>query len=154
MQLHVPQDYATAYEVEELMGVNKHIVSSQANKPIMGAVQDTTLGVFILTQPDTILTRAQFMDCVYSAGKRCVKRYKKMEKNNYSGKLLFSVLLPEDFHYKNAEITIVNGELIGGVVTNKSIGRSYYSIAHRLYKEYSHTLAADFLTELQFLINR
>lgn len=44
MNMHVPQSFETRAEVLELMMVPKCIVSPQANRPVMGIVQDTLLG--------------------------------------------------------------------------------------------------------------
>lgn len=44
MNMHVPQSFETRAEVLELMMVPKCIVSPQANRPVMGIVQDSLLG--------------------------------------------------------------------------------------------------------------
>jgi DNA-directed RNA polymerase II subunit RPB1 len=41
MNMHVPQSFETRAEVLELMMVPKCIVSPQANRPVIGIVQDT-----------------------------------------------------------------------------------------------------------------
>ena len=160
MQLHVPQDYTTAIEVKEIMGVNNHIISSQSNKPIMAIFQDCLIGSQIMTKKENI-PKNQFMDCVFSAGKQYVKVYLDMKKKIpkerwYSGKTLFSVLLPRDFNYVNKErdVVIEKGIMISGYIDSKSIGKGYYSIHHRLYKEYSKEVASEFLSAIQFMINR
>jgi len=162
MQLHVPQDIVTAYEVQEIMGVNKMIVSAQSNKPIMGIVQDGLLGVLLMTRDTTTLTKQQFMDCVFSAGdKYCdllpdlFLRMGKVD-NYYTGKALFSLVLPRDFNYSTLDNSVVikNGILIKGIIDKNTVGRGYYAIHHRLYKEYSPEVSADFLSELQFIVNR
>lgn len=158
MQLHVPQDPKTAVEIHEIMGVKNHIVSAQSNKPIMAIFQDGVLGSQLMTQAENIL-KSQFMDCVFSAGENYVQVYlqiKKLidKKNWYSGKTLFSVLLPRDFNYRNKYVTIEKGIMLSGYIDGKSIGKGYGSIPHRLYKEYSKDTAANFLSHLQFMVNR
>ena len=169
MQMHIPQDYGAVTEVQQLMGVDKMIVSSQANRPIMGVIQDALLGAYLLTFSDTTIPRHQFMDCVYSAGEEYVSnlanvlhRAKEFYNDPFNGRVLFSVLLPQDFHFtckngadKNEPIVeIINGILVKGIVDKKVIGRSHSSIIHRLYKEYDHIRAAEFLSAIQFLVNR
>lgn len=170
MQLHVPQNHGAAIEVQSLMGVNKMIVSSQSNRPIMGVIQDSLLGSYILTYPNVNIPRHQFMDCVYSAGDKYVKllpnlfkRASEFYKDNlYNGRVLFSILLPPDYHHKSVnnaskeepEVIIKNGILIKGIIDKKLIGRSHGSIVHRLYKEYGAERSADFLSHIQFLVNR
>jgi DNA-directed RNA polymerase II subunit RPB1 len=170
MQLHVPQDYGTVTEVQNLRCVNKMIVSSQANRPIMGVIQDALLGVYLLTYPDVSVPRHQFMDCVFSAGEIYVNKMasffqrakKHYNKNLFNGRVLFSILLPEDFQFRSRngackeepEVIIENGILIAGTVDKKIVGRSHGSIIHRLYKEYGCDRAAEFLSAVQFLVNR
>jgi len=162
MQLHVPQDYGSAIEVQTLMGVNKMIVSSQANRPIMGVIQDTLVGSYLMTFPNVQIKKHQFMNCIFSAGQNYVKslpylikRAKPFYNNNiYNGRVLFSILLPSDFQYRirndackdEPEVVIINGVLVSGTIDKKVIGRSHGSIIHRLYKEYSPERAAELET--------
>ncbi len=170
MQLHVPQDYGTAIEVQTLMGVNKLIVSSQANRPIMGVIQDCLLGSYLLTYPHVEVPRHQFMDCVFSAGEPYVKKmaslYNRAQAhypgNFFNGRVLFSILLPANFQYhkrnsvckEEPEVIIENGILIAGIINKEIIGQSHGSVIHRLFKEYGSECAAEFLSAIQFLVNR
>ncbi len=49
MNLHVPQTPEAAIEIEKLARVSTQIVSMQASKPIIGAVQDSLLGAYRMT---------------------------------------------------------------------------------------------------------
>ena len=166
----MPQDYGTVVEVQTLMGVNKMIVSSQANRPIMGVIQDALLGVYLMTFDNVQVARHQFMDCVLSAGERYVagmasliRRAEKYYHDGiFNGRVLFSILLPDNFQYRrrnNAsevepEVIIENGILVAGIIDKKIVGTSHSSIVHRLYKEYDCERAAEFLSAIQFLVNR
>lgn len=55
MNMHVPQSYETMAEIKEIMSVPHQIVSPQSNKPVMGIVQDSLLGVMLFTRKDTFL---------------------------------------------------------------------------------------------------
>ncbi|KAK1394377.1 hypothetical protein POM88_013433 [Heracleum sosnowskyi] len=57
MNMHVPQSFETRAEVLELMMVPKCIVSPQANRPVMGIVQDTLLGRRKITKRIPLLRR-------------------------------------------------------------------------------------------------
>ena len=61
MNMHVPQSFETRAEVLELMMVPKCIVSSQANKPVMGIVQDTLLGCRKLTKRDSFVEKVFYL---------------------------------------------------------------------------------------------
>jgi DNA-directed RNA polymerase II subunit RPB1 len=62
MNMHVPQSFETRAEVLELMMVPKCIVSPQANRPVMGIVQDTLLGCRKITKRDTLISKVTVMD--------------------------------------------------------------------------------------------
>jgi len=49
MNMHVPQSYETKAEVKEIMAVPRQIVAPKDNKPCMGIVQDSLLGIYRLT---------------------------------------------------------------------------------------------------------
>lgn len=67
MNLHVPQSLETKAEIEELTMVPRNIITPQANKPVMGIVQDTLTAVRKFTKRDVFLervsnSRSQFPD--------------------------------------------------------------------------------------------
>ena len=62
MNMHVPQSLETKAEIKEIMAVPRQIVAPQSNKPCMGIVQDSLLGVHRLTQRDTFLDKAATMN--------------------------------------------------------------------------------------------
>jgi len=58
MNLHVPQSKAASAECAALMAVAQNCIGSQSNKPVMGIVQDSLLGVHLLTQNHTFFDHA------------------------------------------------------------------------------------------------
>lgn len=166
MNLHIPQDPGTAEEVRQLMGVDRMIVASQASKPIMGLVQDALVGCYRLTDSDIIIPSHQFMDCVYSAGEKYVKKLPSLfarasqhYPNLLNGRVLVSVLFPEDFCFKkknnsDADFCIEQGILISGRADSSIVGKATFSIVHNLYKNYGRTWCSDFISASQWLVNR
>mmetsp|Transcript_19470 Transcript_19470/g.18592 ORF Transcript_19470/g.18592 Transcript_19470/m.18592 type:complete len:159 (-) Transcript_19470:3436-3912(-) len=55
MNMHVPQSFETMAEIKEIMAVPRQIVSPQSNKPVMGIVQDSLLGVMLFTLKDCFI---------------------------------------------------------------------------------------------------
>ena len=62
MNMHLPQSYEAAAEVKEILNIQQQIVSPQANKPVIGAIQDTCVGSYRMTHKDTFLTPEKFMN--------------------------------------------------------------------------------------------
>jgi DNA-directed RNA polymerase II subunit RPB1 len=57
MNMHVPQSYETKTEIKYIMHVPKQIVTPQANRPVMGIVQDSLLGIRLFTRRNTFLNK-------------------------------------------------------------------------------------------------
>ncbi len=55
MNMHLPQSMETKAEILEIMHVPKQIVSPQSNKPVMGIVQDSLIGVMLFTHRDNFI---------------------------------------------------------------------------------------------------
>lgn len=57
MNLHLPQSLETRAEIANLAAVPRMIVTPQANRPVMGIVQDTLTAVRKMTKRDVFLDR-------------------------------------------------------------------------------------------------
>lgn len=70
MNIHVPQSPATVAEVRGLMSVTEQLTSPQASRPVMGVVQDALLGAHLMTSPDTLLSKSEFMTTLSATERR------------------------------------------------------------------------------------
>lgn len=66
MNLHVPQSEETRAELMQICAVPRQIISPQANKPVMGIVQDTLCGVRKFTLRDCFMDRDFIMNLLVS----------------------------------------------------------------------------------------
>ena len=57
MNMHVPQSLQTIAELKHIAHVSKQVIAPKNNAPVMGIVQDSLLGIYLLTMRDTFLTR-------------------------------------------------------------------------------------------------
>eukprot|EP00923_Selenidium_pygospionis_P028711 GHVN01051413.1.p1 GENE.GHVN01051413.1~~GHVN01051413.1.p1 ORF type:complete len:1561 (-),score=364.17 GHVN01051413.1:525-4928(-) len=64
MNLHLPQSHETRAETKHLMLVPRQVVSPQGNRPVMGIVQDSLIGVCKFTKRDTFLDKKMVMNLV------------------------------------------------------------------------------------------
>ncbi|EZG44157.1 DNA-directed RNA polymerase RPB1 subunit [Gregarina niphandrodes] len=66
MNMHLAQSHETRAEIKHLCLVPRQIVSPQGNKPVMGIVQDSLLGIAKMTSRDTFLTEDFIMTiCIW-----------------------------------------------------------------------------------------
>eukprot|EP01080_Neovahlkampfia_damariscottae_P004653 gene4653-8226_t len=97
MNLHVPQSLQTKSELLNLMMVSKNIISPQANKPVIGIVQDSLLACSKMTRRDVFLSRDLMMNILMWVkefdGKIVTPAILK-PKVLWTGKQLFSTILP------------------------------------------------------------
>lgn len=183
------------------MSVTEHILSAQHNGPIIAPVQDCLLGVFLLTRIDTRITLTTFYQALLAiyrdeipdiqefftrASKYYPEEFVKLSKSktikpkkneegepSLPGRLLFSIILPNDFFFTLKTDSTVNRTPLDGVgkylsdgtvriergillrnsevICKKSLCKSN-SIVHCLALEYSNKIAADFISRVQFMI--
>lgn len=177
MNLHVPQSLATKAEILELMMVPRQIITPQANRPVMGIVQDTLLGCRAFTSRDTFLQKDFMMNCLMWIsnfdGKIPTPAILKPAKL-WTGKQLFSLIMPDvnlirfanghpdedektppNYYISpsDTKVTIEQGELLTGIIDKKTVGNSQGSLIHVIMMEHGHETTRNFLDQCQRLIN-
>ena len=168
--VHMLQTVASQVEGRILMSSKNSIMSSSFPGPIEGLTQNSLIGVFLLTKDDNNLSESQFkrgVDYVLNFTKNDyiknnlstlqerVKKYSNL--NKYSGKVLCSILFPEDFVYNYIDngkvIKIRHGVLLEGRMSGSQVGAQSGSITQSLWKRYGHQYASDFISNGSFLFN-
>ena len=172
MNIHVPQSEQTKAEIQEVMMIEKNIISSQSNKPIIGIIQDALLGTFKITSRDTFITKELFMNIMMKLKKSNFNLPKPTiykPKQLWTGKQVFDLILPginlhrftpqhvpEDkgsFSVNDSEVLIKDGKLLTGQICKKSIGATEGGIIHITWLDCGSNAANDFISQTQYLIN-
>jgi len=163
MNLHVPQSEEAQTEARILLLVQNNILSPRYGAPIIGAIRDFLTAAYLLTKDDTYLTRkemAYLLAAVGYDGELPEPEVKEPEPR-WSGKQLFSLLLPRDFNHTfrasfspEIEVVIRDGKLIKGVIDKSAIGvEKANSILHKMMSEYGPDATREFLDKLVKLLN-
>ena len=157
MNLHIPQTEEARSESEELLDVYKNIISPRFGNPIIGCIQDHLTGSYLLTQEDKFLTKDEACDLLMKAG-ITVELPKPAKKNLWSGKQIFSLLLPNDFNYEgdpkkrgSGKVVVKNGKLISGAIDSKAIGARGGKLLHKYYMKYGPEKTGEFLQSVSSL---
>lgn len=83
-------------EIKEIMAVPNQIISPQSNKPVMGIVQDSLLGIMLLTLKDCFIEMDLVMNILmwidYDGNLPSPAIYK--PKPLWTGKQIFSLIIP------------------------------------------------------------
>ena len=174
MNIHIPQSYTTRAELKELSHASKLLVSAQSSKTNVKIVQDSLLGNYLMTRKSLLVPKHQFFNI---CGKgvdwtsefilkkiryisKILKKYGK-DPNPYTGRGLFSMMLPEDLLYtkktnKNKTEPIVKireGVLIEGTISKADLGGGHSSLIRIVIKEYPADVYLKFIDNLQFISN-
>lgn len=160
MNIFAPNSPETEAELRTLSSVQNHFISNQSNKPNIVIVQDGLLGNYLMTSYNTEIPYPQFLHILEPLEDRAIsllpekaELFKKKCPNvpTYSGKLLFSCLLPSDMYYKKGDVIIEEGVLISGNITKTQLGSSHDSLIVLFNHIYGPDRCEQFLNDVQFL---
>ncbi len=134
MNLHIPQTLESQAEAKYLMEAQYQIFSPRDGIVIMANGEDSIMALFMLTQDSTRMSKE---DACYLLSTAQIRGLPKQERDGtYSGKAVFSMLLPEDFNMEygsgDRKIVIKKGQLVEGVVDKKVYGGG---ASNRLFAE-------------------
>mmetsp|Transcript_29490 Transcript_29490/g.39227 ORF Transcript_29490/g.39227 Transcript_29490/m.39227 type:complete len:562 (+) Transcript_29490:326-2011(+) len=168
MNMHVPQSLETKAEIKEIMAVPRQIVAPQGNKPCMGIVQDSLLGIYRLTKRDTFLDKALVMNILmfidYDLEKGLPQPAVLKPKPLWTGKQILSLVIPEtinlqkDDEYSNLSkddkmVVIQNGEVLCGIIAKGIVGAAAGGLIHVTWKDLGPQACSDLLSNIQFVVN-
>lgn len=167
MNMHVPQNPEAAAEVEELMDAKNALISLRYGGPIISGKHDHVSGMFLLTRDGLELTRDQAQMLIGAAKMEEYADRLDWKKKTFSGKEIFSLLLPEDFTvtYKNklrkyadiippeekklkaminrqTLVRIENGKLVNGVIDAEGVGGI---LLHKIIAAYGNEVGREFI---------
>ena len=169
MNMHVLQSDEARAEARILMQVQENILSPRYGGPIIGAIHDHITGAYFLTHNDPKFDRFQAMNILFKLGDITVPEPFIDDKGEpyWTGKQLFSIVLPEDFRITfkanicqnckpcqkeecpyDAYVKIRDGKLLCGTIDVKAIGNSKGKILDHIARDYGSDRAAKFINQV------
>ena len=150
---HVPQNPMVTTEVKELMATPFNILSPKNGMPIICIVQDAMVSMYLLIKGKKQIERSMFIQ--YLMDLDDLSRFNEIvSKLGYTGRALFSFLLPRQLWHKMLKIRIEKGLLTDVIIDKSSLGSSSSSLIKCIFDDYGARRAAQFIDECQFLANR
>ncbi len=137
MNLHIPQTEEARAEAEVLMEVQTQIITPKNGYNIIGCVEDSVTGCFLLTSAKEV-SKADAVDLLISIGLDKVK----FSKDKVTGSEVFSALFPEDFNFirkdkeGNTIVRVKNGKLEHGIIDKNTIGENNGELIREFYRKY------------------
>ncbi|MCX8190922.1 MAG: DNA-directed RNA polymerase subunit A' [Candidatus Aenigmarchaeota archaeon] len=151
MNLHAVQTAEARAEIEFLAAVEKNIRSPRYSSPIIGPIRDEITGLYMLTKDDTRLKREDVVKLIRSVD----LNVEIPDKEVFTGKEVFSLLLPKDFsiEYKGkiGSVKIVNGQLVEGTLDKNGISADGGKIINKIEKDYGKSFAKEFIYKVGIL---
>ena len=150
MNLHIPQTEEARAEAEILMEVQTQLISLRYGLSLIGCVQDSISGNYLLTNGMT-LNRNIAIDLLAAVG---IDNFSRLpRKEQVDGKEVFSVLIPEDFNFtgktkENKEVVIKNGKLVEGYMDRANLGEGSGMLLRNIHKKYGKNFTIDLLGKL------
>lgn len=152
MNLHIMQNSEARAEAEYLTRVDRQILSPRHGHAIIKPQEDHVSGIYFLTHDKTKFTKTQVMNLLYLIGLPPKLPKADLKNKEYSGKLLFSSLLPSSFNFKSkskvkGNVVVEKGKLVRGVFDSKTITE----LIEKLFLDYGSEFTAEFLDRLSML---
>ena len=160
MNMHVPQSYQTAIEIDVKAAVPKHIMSPSNMSPIIKPSQDNLLGLYKITGDGVEFIHSEVMNMFLGVNKFNGELPKPEIRNgNYvrwTGKQIFSIILPPINIRKNYDETdMVNVIIDNGILKQGQVDKGISgTIVHMIHNDYGYKEAERYINDLQKIITR
>ena len=168
MNMHVFQTDESRAEAKSLMRVQEHILSPRFGGPIIGAIHDHISGAYLLTRDGFTVPEDDAFQMIRKShllnNEYVDKKHLKRKNRDWTGKELFSLLLPDDLNmnYKaeicrkcetclkedcqyDAFVVIKDGQLTHGAIDEAAYGSFSGKILDTVVKEYGPSRAKELL---------
>src|SRR5438132_807927 len=166
MNLHVLQSEEARAEARVLMRVQEHILSPRFGGPVIGGIHDHITGAFLLTYKDAKFTKEETAFILSKIGIRDLPPpgVKKGGQEYWTGKQLFSMILPKDLSLtfkssiapkgltslrelkdEDALVVIKNGDVSSGTIDENAVGAFKGKILDKIARDYGPDAARTFI---------
>jgi DNA-directed RNA polymerase II subunit RPB1 len=158
MNMHVPQSLQTQTELEKISLVHENLISPGNSKPSIEIVQDSLVGSYLLTIKDNLLNESQMYNYMMFDkkfnGKLPEPELKKNGINYWSGKQLFSLILPDINITQLNNLKVIRGNITEGYLSKDSLGKSQAGIIKQIFNVYGTDECVKFLNNTQKLVTK
>ena len=136
-------------EVKKLLAAAIHMLSPKNGMSITCIVQDAMLTMYLLARRNKQIERSMFLQ--YLVDLDDLSRFNEIVRRlAYTGKALFSFLLPRQLWHQTSKIRIENGLFMDGIINKSSLGSFSSSLIKCIFDNYWAQRAAHFSASLNF----
>ena len=158
MNMHCPQSYEAATELEEIAAVPHQILRPRDGIPVIGVVQDTLVGSYRLTREHVKFNRREFMNLMmWNKNFEGVVPSPK-DDARWSGHQVLSQLMPpinmEMNNSSKKKVVIREGEVKEGQFDKSVFSKASKGIIHMTFNDYGSKRAVNFIDSMQNTIEQ
>jgi DNA-directed RNA polymerase subunit A' len=156
MNLHVPQTLEAQAEARYLMQPKYLVLSPRDGQPIIFSEEDEIAGIYLLTKDNAYFSKEESCRMLSNVG---IYELPKAERDgSYSGKAIFSMLLPKGINFESkasrGKVVIKNGVLEEGIIDDKIIGKEGAKLIRKLFVDYGPEVTEQFILRVNKLALR
>jgi DNA-directed RNA polymerase subunit A' len=149
MNMHMPQSLEAQAEARYLMQPKDMILAPRDGKPTMFIEEDEIVGMYLLTRDDSYYNKEEASILLSGVG---IYEFPKHEKKGmYSGKDIFSMILPKDFDFEfkdgNQKVVVKKGVLEEGIISARLVGEGG-ALIPRILEGYGPDQTVEFLSKM------
>jgi DNA-directed RNA polymerase II subunit RPB1 len=151
MNMHYPQTVQTMNELRDLAYIPYMIISQKDGIPIIGMVQDVLLGSYRISDDKVkINCKDVFNLQMVNSNFQGKIKYKK----EYTGKELFSLILPPNINTEVGKFKVKNSQINEGKLGKNSFKNRSKGLIPIIYHDFGPKVAMKFMDDTQRLICR
>jgi DNA-directed RNA polymerase II subunit RPB1 len=169
MNMHLPQNLQTRYEIENLTFIPTQIISPKSSEPIIHIQQDSLTGALVFTLKDANVNEKTLMNIMMSNKEFDNVLPKPIYDVNgirkYSPSQTFSLILPDintkikpiiydELSDNKNLVQIENGVMLHGILDKNSLGGKMNGLISIIYAQYGQDTCKNFLDNTQNLITK
>jgi len=155
MNIHIAQSIQARNELKHIANVKLQIIGAKDSKPIIGCVQDSLSGAYMLTLPGNKLKGSQVANLLCNTTSE--SKYDIEYDKYYTGHEIFSHIIPNGINsvkMSNGKkvFEIIEGQLIVGKLDKSALSKEKNSIIHYIWDKYGPNETRKFIDDTQRLI--
>jgi DNA-directed RNA polymerase II subunit RPB1 len=158
MNMHCPQSYEAATELEEIAAVPHQILRPRDGIPVIGVVQDTLVGSYRLTRDNIKFNRREFMNLMMWNKKFDGQVPAPSADGSWSGHQILSQLMPpinmEMMNSSKKKVVIREGDIKEGQFDKAVFSKASKGIIHMTFNDYGSKEAVKFIDSMQNTIEQ
>ena len=166
---HILMSVKSNIEAYDIMNPSEMLISSQRGTPIIMPVQDAILGIYLISDINTFISRAELNDIIMVLSNNVNLRDKlddwnkinpdyklNIRDSKFPGKFCISLLFDRNFFFNFKDLIIINGccKYNNVFINKKLLCSGVKCIIHKYYFDIGKKECCTLIDDIQFMTNK